>query len=82
MCAAINVSSNIVARSKFSFDDSLIACFPLSINVTFCLFLMFSIVFQNTELFMSLKKSFSKVFEAVFLRFVFFLIYGSIHLDL
>ena len=39
MWAAIRCSSNIVPPSEFGFDDSLIACSRLSINITFCLFL-------------------------------------------
>ena len=43
--------------------------------ITLC-FLTFSIVFWKTALFIDLKKPFTKSFLALFLRFLFMLIYG------
>ena len=75
ICIAIKFSSKMVLFPKFGLDANLTALFLFVTNLTSTLFSMFSMVLPNTELFMSLKKSFSKVFVAFALRSVFSLMY-------
>ena len=62
LCTAIRFSLNILELTYVGFDVSLSSFFSLITSLTSTLFLRFSIVLPKTELFMSLKKSFSKVF--------------------
>ena len=61
--------SNIVALSKFGRLVHFTAFSRLSTSIIFCLFLMFSIVFPNTELFISLKRVFFKTVGCCFSKF-------------
>ena len=67
LCTAIRFSLNILEITYVGFDVSLSSFFSLVTSLTSTLFLRFSIVLPKTELFMSLKKSFTKVFLACFL---------------
>ena len=69
LCTAIRFSLNILELTYVDFDVSLSSFFSLVTSLTSTLFLKFSIVFPKTLLFVSLKKSFSKVFLACFLFF-------------
>ena len=53
--------------TKVGFDVNLTSFFSSVTNLTSTLYLRFSIVFPNTLLFISLKKSFSKLFLALVL---------------
>ena len=67
----------LIYGSKFGFDASFLVIFLSLTNLTSTLFEIFSIVFPKTELFISLKKSFSKSFFAFALDFVLRLIHFS-----
>ena len=67
------VKKKVIGMFKDEVAGKQITYFVGSTRIIFCLFLMFSIVFPNTELFISLKKSFSKLLAAVFRCSVFFL---------
>jgi len=76
MCTAIRSSLNIVIRSKLGFESNFSMDFSLVLSLTSTRFRIFSIVFPNTELFISLKKSFSKSFVAFVRSSVFTSMYG------
>ena len=63
-------SLNMVSCLKFGFAESLCASLRLLTNLTSIRFLMFSIVFPKTELFISSKKPFLNSFVVFARRFV------------
>ena len=60
--------SKYFAVLKFNIENCLIAILGSVVNLKSILFFTFSIVLPNTELFINLKKSFSKSFLAFFLK--------------
>ena len=73
------VFRNIVRWWKLGFDIKFFASFSLVISLISTIFRMLSIVFPKTELFISLKKSFSKVLVASALSHVLKSIYSLSH---
>ena len=71
MCIATRFSSNMLQCLKLGFAAGFFAFFSLLTSLMSTRFLIFSIVWPNTELFMSLKKSFSNSLFAFDLKLVF-----------
>ena len=81
MLIATRSSENMEMAWKFGLAISLSTSSLSLTSLTSTRFLMFSMLFPNTELFISLKKSFSKSFFALVLRLVFMLMYSASQLD-
>ena len=76
---AIRLSLNEIFPSKFGFIIFLRYASRLVTSLMSLCFLMYSMVFPNTELFMSLKKSFSKLFLALVQSWMLKAIYSTNH---
>ena len=77
--ASIRFSLNSIPDSKFGFITILRYASLFVTRLMSLCFLMFSMAFSNTELFINLKKPFLKSFFALFLSCVLKLMYSANH---